>query len=497
MKIFTDIEKNLEHIKVAMSIPLSADAILREFAIVYKDKKYRAFLTYYEGMVDGESIDNFIMQSVHLIPPKGDDDLKTTIYEQLLSSNQLSMPDTFEKVFGMVNYGSCAVFVDTLDVCFILDVKGWDRRGVSEPVNENVIRGSQEGLTGTMRTNTGMIRRLVRQEKLICEGFKLGKKSKTPCNLMYIKGQADNKIITELRRRINAIETDYITDSGELEQLIEDFSYFPSPQVISTERPDRTASALMEGKAVVILDGTPYALIMPINAFELIHTPEDKALRFPYANLVRIMRIIALFISLLLPAVFVAVCNFHQETIPVHLLFAISASRRSVPFSLMTELILFEIAFEIIREASIRIPSSAGNAMGIIGGLIIGQAAIDANIVSPIVIIIVALTGIGSFTIPNYSLTFAYRILKYIYILLGATSGFLGITFGLTIHLIMLCNSQSLGVPFLAPFSDSCKNPYGRLFVKPIWDRYSYKNPRKWAQGVNRTKSPVESTEIK
>lgn len=496
MKISSHIEMNLEHVKIAMSIPLSADAILREFAIIFKDKKYKAFLIYYEGMVVSTRIDDFIMQSLHLIPPKGDDDLKTTIAEQLLSSNQLKMFDTFEQIFGMVNYGGCAVFVDTLNTCFLLDVKGWERRGVSEPVSENIIRGPQEGFTGTVRINTGMIRRLVRQEKLICEGFQLGKKSKTPCNLMYIKGNADSKIITEVRRRINAIDADYITDSGELEQLIEDFSYFPSPQIIATERPDRVASALMEGKAVIVLDGTPYALIMPINAFELIHTPEDRALRFPYANLVRIMRIIALFISLLLPAVFVAMCNFHQEAIPVHLLFAISASRRSVPFTLMTELILFEIAFEIIREASIRIPSSAGSAMGIIGGLIIGQAAIEANIVSPIVIIIVALTGIGSFTIPSYSLTFAYRILKYIYILLGATCGFLGITFGLIVHLVMLCNSQSFGVPFLAPFYDSTKNTYGRLFVKPVWKRYSFKNPRKWAKGVNSTKSPVDSTQI-
>ena len=496
MKIYKSIEKNLQHIKIAMSIPLSMDAILREFAIIFDHKKYKAFLIYYEGMVTSTRIDDFIMQSLHLIPPKGDDDLKTTISEQLLSSNQLREFDTFEKVLGMVNYGGCAVFVDTIDTCFVLDVKGWERRGVSEPVAEGVIRGSQEAFIETIRINTGMIRRLVRQEKLICEGFLLGKKSQTPCNLMYIKGQADNKIVTELRRRINAINTDYITDSGELEQLIEDFSFFPSPQVLSTERPDRAATALMEGKAVIVLDGTPFVLIMPINAFELIHTPEDKALRFPYANLVRVMRILALFISLLLPAVFVAVCNFHQETIPVHLLFAISASRRSVPFTLITELILFEIAFEIIREASIRIPSTAGNAMGIIGGLIIGQAAIDANIVSPIVIIIVALTGIGSFTIPSYSLTFAYRILKYIYILLGAVCGFLGITFGLVIHLVMLCNSQSLGVPFLAPFSDSYKNTYGRLFVKPIWKRFPFKNPRKWASKTNSTNSPVKSIEI-
>lgn len=497
MKISKSIETNLQNMKISMSIPLSSDAILREFAIMFNGKKHRSFLVYYEGMVVGSQIDDFILKSLHLIPPKGDDDLKTTISEQLLSSNQLTKADNYEKIISMVNYGGCAVFVDTVDICFILDVKGWEHRGISEPITEGVIRGSQEAFIETLRINTGMIRRLVRQEKLICEGFSLGRKSHTPCNLMYIKGQADNKIVTELRRRLNAINTDYITDSGELEQLIEDFTFFPSPQVISTERPDRAATALMEGKAVIVLDGTPFVLIMPINAFELIHTPEDRALRFPYANLIRIMRIIALFISLLLPSVFVAVCNFHQEAIPVHLLFAISASRRSVPFTLMTELILFEIAFEIIREASIRIPSTAGNAMGIIGGLIIGQAAIDANIVSPIVIIIVALTGIGSFTIPNYSLTFAYRILKYIYILLGSICGFLGITFGLTVHLIMLCNSQSLGVPFLAPFSDSYKNTYGRLFVKPIWKRRSFKNPRKWAEKTNSTNSPVKSIEIK
>ena len=496
MNISTDIKTNLDRIKIAMSIPLSTDAILREFAIVFKDKKYKAFLIYYEGMVTNERIDNFILQSLHLISPKGNDDLKTTISEQLLSSNQLTLSSSFEQILGAVNYGGCAVFIDTVDTAFLLDVKGWQMRGVSQPVSENVIRGSQEGFTGTLRINTGMIRRLVRQEKLICEGFELGKKSKTPCNLMYIKGQAELKTVAELRRRINAINTDFITDSGELEQAIEDFSYLPSPQIISTERPDRVANAIMEGKVAVVLDGTPYVLIMPINAFELIHTPEDRALRYPYANLVRIMRIIALFISLLLPSIFVAMCNFHQETIPVHLLFAISASRRSVPFSLVTELILFEIAFEIIREASIRIPSSAGSAMGIIGGLIIGQAAIEANIVSPIVIIIVALTGIGSFTIPSYSLTFAYRILKYIYILLGATSGFLGITFAITLHLVMLCNSQSLGTPFLAPFSDCTKSNYGRLFVKPLWKRYSFKNPRHWASGTDSTITPVKSIKI-
>lgn len=497
MNISKDIKTNSERIKEIMSIPLSSDAIYREFTIRHNNTETEAFLVYYEGIASGESIDEFILGAVHLIPSDDISDLKSAIADRLLSANQLSVETDFEKVMEMVNYGGCALFADGIAACYVLDVKGWMRRSVSEPITESVIRGSQEAFIETMRVNTGLVRRLVRQENLICEAFTIGLKSRTPCNLLYIKGQTPQKTVDELRRRIKAIDTEYITDSGELEQLLEDFTFLPSPQTISTERPDRAASSLMEGKAVIILDGTPFVLIMPINAFDLIHTPEDKALRFPYANLVRVMRITALFISLLLPAVFVAVCNFHPEVIPVHLLFAISASRSDVPFSLITELILFEAAFEIIREASIRIPSAAGNAMGVIGGLIIGQAAIDANIVSPIVIIIVALTGIGSFTIPSYSLTFAYRILKYLYVALASICGLPGIAAGIAIHLTALCNSQSFGVPFMAPFGETSQNPDGKIFVKTVWKRFSYKNPRKWALNTDSTKTPIEKTDIK
>lgn len=496
MKIFKNISENEKYIKEIMSIPLSADAIFREFAIVSKGKKHKAFLIYYEGLASNERIDQSILESLHILPQNGDD-LEQMIADQLLSVNQLVVAEDFEKALPVVNYGGCAVFVDGIAKAYILDVKGWQMRGIGEPKTETVVRGSQEAFIETMRINTSLIRRLVRQEKLICEALTIGTESQTPLSLMYIKDKADAETVEEIKRRINAVNTEYITDSGELEQLLEDFSFFPSPQIISTERPDRAATALMEGKVVVILDGTPFVLIMPINAFDLIHTPEDNALRVPYANLVRLMRIISLIISLLLPGIFVAVCNFHQEVIPVHLLFAISATRRGVPFSLITELILFEVAFEIIREASIRIPSAAGNSIGIIGGLIIGQAAIEANIVSPMVIIIVALTGIGSFTIPNYSLTFAYRILKYGYILLAAIAGMPGITLGLAVHTVMLCNSQSFGVPFLAPFSDNAKKSTSGLFVSPVWKRQGYKNPRSWAKGINSNKTPIKITKIK
>ena len=496
IKISKSIEKNLQTIKEIMHIGVSQDAILREFAIYRGGKNIPAFLTYYEGVASGDSIDEFIMQSVHLLPQNEKEDLRSSMKNVLLSANQLTETNDFDEVMEMVNYGGCAVFLDGIDCAFVLDVKGWQRRGISEPLTENVIRGSQEAFIESVRVNTGMIRRLVRDKDLLCEGFKIGTMSKTPLNLLYIKGVADEKTVLEIKRRINAIDTEYITDSGELEQLLEDFTFFPSPQIISTERPDRAVSAILEGKIVAALDGTPFVLIMPVNAFELFHTPEDKALRFWYVNFVRVMRIASVFISLLLPAVLIAVCDYHREAVPVNLLFAISSSRNGVPFSLILELILFEAAFEIIREASIRIPSLSGNAIGIIGGLIIGQAAIDASIVSPIVIICVALTGICSFAIPNYSLTFTFRIVKYIHIILAYFAGMFGVAAGVFLHLLLLCNSQSFGIPFLAPLSNIDGDGSGRLFVKPIWKRKEYKNPRSWASGVNSTKTPVNKITI-
>lgn len=496
IKISKNIEKNLEEIKKIMHIGISQDAILREFAIYKNGRTIPAFLTYYEGVASGESIDQFIMQSIHLLPQNGSEDLKSLMKNSLLSANQLTETDDFDEVSEMTNYGGCAVFADGVDCAFVLDVKGWQRRGIGEPLTENTVRGSQEAFIESLRVNTGMIRRLVRDKDLLCEGFKIGKMSKTPLNLLYIKGVADEETVGEIKRRIGKIDAEYITDSGELEQLLEDFTFYPSPQIISTERPDRVVSAILEGKIAAVLDGTPFVLIMPVNAFELFHTPEDKSLRFWYVNFIRVMRILSVTVSLLLPAVLVAVCSFHREAVPVNLLFAISESRNGVPFSLMVELILFETAFEIIREASIRIPSLSGNAIGIIGGLIIGQAAIDASIVSPIVIICVALTGICSFAIPNYSLTFTFRIVKYVHIILAYLMGMFGVGVGVFLHLLLLCGSQSFGIPFLAPFSECNGHKSGRLFVKPIWKRKGFENTRNWAFGINSTKSPVEKITV-
>ena len=240
---------------------------------------------------------------------------------------------------------------------------------------------------------------------------------------------------------------------------------------MSTERPDKAATYLLEGRVVVILNGSPYSLVMPTTLFDLMGSTEDFNLRFQFSNLVKFIRMIAIFITLLLPGIYIAITNFHQELIPTELLFAIVASRSNVPFPVVFEILVMELSLELIREAGIRIPSPMGQTISIVGALILGDAAVSANIVSPILIIVVAITGIAAFAIPDFSLSFHLRVSRFIYIILGALFGFLGIAFGLFIHFVILCSLNSFGVPYLTPYVPIVRKNNGRYFIKPFWKR--------------------------
>ena len=239
---------------------------------------------------------------------------------------------------------------------------------------------------------------------------------------------------------------------------------------------------LTEGRVAIIVNGSPFALVMPITINDLIHSPEDLYLRFPYANLLRIIRIFAIFMSVMLPGIYLAITNFHHEMIPTDLLFAIEASREKVPFPSLVEILIMEISFELIREAGIRIPGPIGPTLGIIGALILGQAAVAANIVSPVMVIIVAVTGIGSFAIPNFSLGFAFRVMRFAYIFLGAMVGFLGIATGAFIQGVWLINAKSFGVPFISPYAPKTAGSYiDGFFRAPVWKqekRPDFVNPK-------------------
>lgn len=484
--ISTRIEENLQVVKDRMQVPLNGDVILREFDIIIKDRIHRAFLVFYDGMVDRKVINDNILQPLMLLSSldiKDDpEDVEGFIRRHLLPHNQLKEATEHKKVIEEVNFGGCGIYVDGIDTAFIADVKGWDKRGVERPNTELVIRGPQEGFTESLRGNTSLIRKRLKDEKLIVENMEVGKRGKTPCSMLYIKDIANESLVNEVRRRMKSIDVDHVFDSGELEQLIEDSTFLPAPQIIATERPDRTAAMLADGRVAVILNGSPFALVMPITNNDLIHSSEDDYIRFPYSNLLRMVRILAVFLSLLLPGMYVAITNYHHEMIPTDLLFAIEAAREKVPFPSVVEILIMEVSFELIREAGIRIPGPIGPTLGIIGALILGQAAVQANIVSPILIIIVAVTGIGSFAIPNFSLAFAFRILRFGFIILGAAAGFLGITTGIFLLGLWFVSAKSFGVPFVSQFAPLTSGIFSNDFVRaPIWKqekRPDHMNPK-------------------
>lgn len=476
--VSANLKDNLEIIKNSYSCPQNSDIKIREFKI---GDKADAFIVFVEGLVRNDSVATNILAPIMLVPtPKI---TKEVLEEKLLLNNQLVIQTDFTKVFEDINMGNCILFVDNIPSAFSLDVKGWERRGIDSPVTEHVIYGAHEGFNENFKINTALIRKNLRNENLVCETISVGKESKTPCALFYIKGVTNPELVKEIKRRINKIDADYIYQAGELEQFIEDDTFALSPQFLTTERPDKTAEELVEGKIALILHGSPFALIAPTALTDFLTTTEDKFVRFPFSFLMKFIRLIGIVSSFLLSGLYIAIVNFHHEMIPTDLLFAIESARESVPFTSLFELVLMELAFDIIREASLRVPSPIGSTVGIIGGLIVGQAAVSANLVSPIAIIIVSLTGIGSFATPNYALNFTFRFARYIYIFLGATFGFLGIATGIFLHAAALSSVKSLGVSlFTSLANDNKDSMLSFLFQRPVWKkefRHSYLNAQK------------------
>lgn len=493
--VFPSLSVNLDFLKVKYNTLINSDIVVREFTLTARNRQYGAFLIYIDGMVDTKIINDFVLEPLMLrnransydgnetrvvseaisnnitVRKVKKFDLVDYIYNSLVPQNAVKKKKSFNDILPDINMGNCLLFVDTIDTAFSIDAKGFKQRGVDSPKNETVIRGAQEAFTEAIRTNTSMIRRFVNNENLVIESLSVGKVTKTKCAVCYMKDIANDDLVAEVKYRLNNLDIDTIISSGQLEQLIEDNSKCSLPQMLSTERPDKAANHILSGRVVVIVNGSPYVLIMPCVFVDFLSSAEDPNLKFQYANLLKFVRLVAFFITLLLPGLYVAITNFHQEIIPTELLFAIVASRESVPFPIIVEILAMEISFELIREASLRVPSPIGTTIGIIGALILGQAAVEASIVSPILIIIIAITGITSFAIPDFYLSFHLRIARFLYIIAGFLAGFLGIGIVLFGHLILLCSLKSFGVSYLVPYIPATSKNNKAYFMPPFWSR--------------------------
>ena len=493
--VFTNLDENLDYIKTKYNLLINSDIVTREFILNARGKQYKAFLLYIDGMVDSQVLNDFVLEPLmmrnknnlfnseqnRVISESSTNNITVRKVKKfnladyvencLIPQNNVEHQSSFEDIFSGVNSGNCALFVDTLNVAFDIDVKGFKQRSIDKPENEIVIKGSHEAFVENIRTNTSLLRRFMNNESLVIEGLEVGKITKTKCAVCYMSNIANSDLVAEVKYRINNLDVDSILSSGQLEQLISDNNSLGLPKAISTERPDNAVQHLLEGRVVVIVNGSPYALILPAIMIDFLTSPEDRNLKSIFANFLRAIRIICSFFALLLPGLYVSITSFHIEIIPTELLYSILAARESVPFPVIFEILIMEISFEIIREASLRVPSAIGSTIGIVGAIVIGQAAVSAAIVSPILIIIVAITALSSFAIPDYAFSFHLRVFRFLFILLGYTAGFLGIGTGLFVYISIICDMESFGVSYSIPYSSMKNLKRTGIMLPPLWKR--------------------------
>lgn len=382
--IFPSINVNKEYMQTRYNTLINSDVVLREFTLNARGKQYHAFIVYIDGMIDTKIMDDFVLKPLMLrnknnlfegpqnkviceavtnnitVRKVKKFDLSAYLMNCLMPQNSIKQVNTFEEVSNGINSGNCALFVDTISTAFDIEIKGFKQRSVDKPNNEIIIKGPHEAFVENIRTNTSLIRRIVNNENLIIENVEVGKITKTKCAVCYMKNITNEDLVNEVKYRLNNLEVDSLLSAGELEQLIVDSNLLGIPEVLSTERPDKATKYLLKGRVVVIVNGTPYGIIMPAVLLDFLTSSEDSNLKVNFGNFLRVLRVIASFITLLLPGLYVAITSFHQEILPTSLLYSILASRASVPFPIIAEILLMEISFELIREAGLRVPSPIG-----------------------------------------------------------------------------------------------------------------------------------------
>jgi spore germination protein KA len=470
LQLTNDLESNLAMVKQKMGN--ASDLVIRTFTIS-SEKEIKAAVAAIKGLSDKELVNERVLAALTQDTCFSDIKSSRQLFKQVIQHGipnvYVNEEDNFENVIDELITGNTIFFMDGIGSALIIGSQSWKERAVSEPMSENVIRGPKDGFTESIETNTALIRRRIKSPDLRVEECKIGLKTKTAVLLAYISGVARSDVLDELKARLQKIEIDGILESGYIEELIEDNSKSPFPQVDHTERPDKVSAALLEGRIAILVDNTPHVLVVPTVFLQFIQSPEDYYERFLVGSLTRIVRATAYLASMILPALYIALTSFHQEMIPTSLALSIAASREGIPFPSIGEAFLMEATFEILREAGLRLPKQAGQAVSIVGGLVIGQAAVQAGIVSQAMVIVVAFTGICSFAIPAFNAAAAGRMIRFPLMILAAFLGLPGIQAGLTIMLIHLSTLRSLGVNYLDPFTSPNTGQLKDAFIRVPW----------------------------
>lgn len=452
----TSLDENLKKIKLLLTD--CDDIVYKEFN-VGKEQNQRFALIFTDGLVDKPFINDSVladlMYHAREIPPDAPalkDELYKLVRYGSVPSPELKEVTNLDEAVLAVLIGDTVLLIDGTANIIVVGTKGWPARGVSEPSTEAVIKGPRDGFTETFRFNTALVRRRIRDPRLKVKQVQIGRRSTTDMGILYIEDIVQPELVAEVKRRLDTIDIDAILESNYIEELIEDNPYSLFPQMKATERPDKVAAALFQGKVAILIDNTPFALIVPATFNSFFHAAEDHYIRWIPATVLRLMRFTAGTLSLITPALYIAVTSYHPGILPTDLVISIAASREGVPFPALIEALIMELTFELLREAGVRLPALIGGVVGIVGGLVIGQAAVQAGIVSPIMVIIVAVTAISSFTIPDYSFSNAFRLFRFLLIFAAGFLGLYGMVLGLLLMLGHLVRLKSFGTPYLSPF---------------------------------------------
>ncbi|SHE86888.1 spore germination protein KA [Desulfofundulus australicus DSM 11792] len=453
----------------------SSDLVIREFRLGV-DGGVPGAVVFIDGLTDKGTVNDTLLKGLTLesrmagLGGRDAGNIFALVRNFMVNTSSVREAATVFELLDGILYGDAAVLVEGETRALLATAPGWPVRSIEEPTSENLVRGPREGFTELLRTNTSLIRRRLRTPNLVLERITLGERTRTYVEVVYIRGLADPRLVQEVKSRLSRIRVDGILESGNIEELIEDNPYSPFPQVFRTERPDRVVSMLLDGRVAIVTDGTPFVLVVPAEFIVFLQSSEDYYERFFLAIAVRWLRYIAFVASLILPSLYISLTTFHQEMIPTRLLISIAASREGVPFPAFVEAFLMEFTFEALREAGIRLPRNVGQAVSIVGALVIGQAAVSAGIVSSLMVIIVALTGISSFVAPVFSMAITMRLLRFPMMVLAATLGIFGVMMGLLVILVHMASLRSFGIPYLAPLAPLHTGDLKDLLMRvPLW----------------------------
>lgn len=528
LPVFRELNQNIDALESMFAD--WGDIVRKKFVLEREEGLLSVFIIYIDGLTDNEMVERTITRpflyewqgkvagiqrvsqennnagnwnspdAERIIPAlnqalKADEAIFQSLFHNQAEAIDLTEQTEMKEIINAVLRGDTAIFVDGVAKAMVLSTKKLPTRAVNFPQKEAGLKGPRDSFLENFRINTALIRRRIKDPKMKLKQGSIGQRSQTIYGLMYMEDLVYPSLLREIEEKLNSFTIDGIFDSGMLVHLLEEKWYSPFPQVQTTERPDKAASAIMEGRVVLVVDNSPEVIVLPTTFNTFFQAADDYYNRFAVGTFARILRYLAACITVLLPGLYIAITCYYPQVLPTNFLLAIAGARSDVTFPIVVEVLLMELLFELLREAGIRLPGQMGNTIGVVGGLIVGQAAVEASLVSTIVVIVVALTAIASFAIPNEDFSSTFRLLKFIMIFLGAVWGLYGIMLGILVLQIHLASLESFGIPYMMPlvsgsiddeveFQDfAMRKPVFTMHQRPLYtQRGNRKRFRRWGK---------------